>query len=128
MNYSVPFSARMPLRELKTIFLRSADNLTFVHPVADSFTHCLSILQVLENNRGYVNLTPMCEPQLGKRGLYRMIGGPKDGGIQEPPLPLVLNLSDGAHSLLDISDRSGVSFGAAKRAAEALVERNLLRK
>jgi aminopeptidase-like protein len=88
---------------------RSADNLTFVHPdnVANSFTHWLSILQVLENNRGYVNLTPMCEPQLGKRGLYRMIRGPKDLGIQELPLLWVLNLSDGAHSLLDIPMAQG---------------------
>jgi aminopeptidase-like protein len=68
----------------------------------------------------------MCEPQLGKRGLYRMIGGPKNGGIQELPLLWVLNLSDSAHTLLDISCRSGLSFEAVKRAADALVEHGLL--
>ena len=31
----------------------------------------LSVLRILENNGRYLNLNPKCEPQLGKRGLYR---------------------------------------------------------
>jgi aminopeptidase-like protein len=69
----------------------------------------------------------MCEPQLGKRGLYRMIGGAKDGGVEELPLLWVLNLSDGGHSLLDISERSGLSFDALHKAADALLQHGLLR-
>ena len=41
----------------------------------DSFNKCMSIVDVLENNRVYVNQNPKCEPQLGKRGLYRKTGG-----------------------------------------------------
>jgi len=54
----------------------SADNLDFVKPrqLAESYAVCLSIIDLLENNRRYVNLNPKCEPQLGKRGLYRSIG------------------------------------------------------
>ena len=108
----------------------SADNLTFVRPefLADSFTACLSILNVLDNNRSYVNLNPMCEPQLGKRGLYRSVGGPKDGGIQELALLWTLNFSDGGHSLLDIAERSGLPFNEVKKAADALLQHNLLRE
>jgi aminopeptidase-like protein len=107
----------------------SADNLDFVRPecLADSFTRCLSVLHLLDNNRRYVNLNPMCEPQLGKRGLYRMMGGTQDGGIEELPLLWVLNLSDGEHSLLDISDRSGLGFDPLQRAADALLRHGLLK-
>jgi aminopeptidase-like protein len=85
------------------------------------------VLKLLDNNRTYLNLNPMGEPQLGKRGLYRKVGGEKDGGTHELALLWTLNLSDGAHSLLDIVERSGMSFDEVKRAADALVEHNLLR-
>jgi len=67
----------------------------------------------------------MCEPQLGTRLLDRMMRGPQDLGLQELPLVWVLNLSHGAHSLLDISDGPAVLFGVLKRGADALVERLL---
>jgi aminopeptidase-like protein len=37
-----------------------------------------------------------------------------------------LNLSDGKHSLLDIAERSGLSFSAVQEAAEALINCELL--
>lgn len=108
----------------------SADDLKFVRPeyLSESFATCLSVLRLLDDNRRYVNLNPMCEPQLGKRGLYRTIGGPKDGGVQELALLWTLNLSDGSHSLLDISERSGIKFDIVKKAADALLEHELLRE
>ncbi|MGE5219467.1 MAG: DUF4910 domain-containing protein [Chloroflexota bacterium] len=108
----------------------SGDNLTFVRPecLDDSFAVCLSILNVLDNNRKYVNLNPMCEPQLGKRGLYRRIGGPKDGGAQELGLLWTLNLADGEHSLLDIAERSRMGFDDVKKAADLLLQNALLRE
>ncbi len=33
------------------------------------------VVDVIENNRRYRNTNPYCEPQLGKRGLYRALGG-----------------------------------------------------
>ena len=59
----------------------SADNLDLVRPeyLADSFSKCLAIFQVLEHNRVYLNQNPKCEPQLGKRGIYSQIGGQIDG-------------------------------------------------
>lgn len=108
----------------------SADNLEFVQPVylQDSFAKCLDILSVLEHNKTYVNQNPKCEPQLGKRGLYRSVGGAAGSGIDEMAMLWTLNLSDGKHSLLEIADRSGSEFSAIKKAADALVASNLLRE
>ena len=128
INLAVGCLSRTPHGEFPE-YHSSADNLEFVKPehLAGSLAQCLSIIHLLETNRRYINLNPMCEPQLGKRGLYRRIGGPKDGGVEEISLLWVLNLSDGEHSLLDISERSGLSFDSVKSAADALVEHDLLK-
>lgn len=107
----------------------SADNLDFVRPEAleDTLHTCLKILCVLENNRTYRNTSPHGEPQLGKRGLYRSVGGQKEGAFNEMALLWVLNLSDGQHSLLDIADRAGTPFETIHAASEALAHHGLLR-
>ena len=103
----------------------SADDLELVGPeaLADSFRHCLEIVEVLETNARYVNLNPKGEPQLGKRGLYRSVAG---GSSTETALLWVLNLSDGRHNLLDIADRSGLSYARLREAAETLLDHELL--
>lgn len=105
----------------------SADDLDLVRPEAlgDSFDLYLNVLDVLERNGRYENLNPRGEPQLGKRGLYRSIGG---GSNREVALLWVLNLSDGSHDLLAISDRSQLPFQAVCTAADALEEAGLLRR
>ena len=108
----------------------SADNLEFVHAdkLGEALAVSLEILSVLENNGTFVNLSPKCEPQLGKRGLYRMVGGTADAGVSEMAMLWVLNQSDGKNSLLDIAEHSGVRFEGIRKAAEALEEHKLLRK
>jgi aminopeptidase-like protein len=108
----------------------SADNLDFVKPeyLADSFSIYLSVFNVLENNKKYINQNPKCEPQLGKRGLYQMTGGQKDRKEKELAILWVLNLSDGSNTLLDISDKSGLTFDLIKDASDALTECNLLKE
>ena len=73
----------------------------------------------------YRNLSPYGEPRLGARGLYPSTGGAGTGPDQAALL-WVLNLSDGAHSLLDVVERSGLPFADVARAAEALVGAGLL--
>lgn len=105
----------------------SADNLNFIRPesLAGSLRVCASIIEVLEENRTCVNQMPWCEPQLGKRGLYRSTGG--ESIAQEITARLwVLNLSDGSHSLLDIAERSALPFSAIRDAADVLTEAGLL--
>jgi aminopeptidase-like protein len=108
----------------------SADNLDFVHAdkLGDAFAVCLEVFSILENDETFVNLNPNCEPQLGKRGLYRMMGGQADAGLSEMAMLWVLNQSDGTNSLLDIAERSGMKFSVLQRAAENLEKSNLLRK
>lgn len=106
----------------------SADNLNFVQPqyLAESFFQCNSMLYILNNNEIYYNKNPKCEPQLGKRGIYRAVGGNKDSGLNEMAILWVLNLSDGQHTLLDIAERSGMSFDVIKSAADTLLTHDLL--
>jgi aminopeptidase-like protein len=108
----------------------SADDLTFVDPAAlrDSFTKCVSILEVLEGNRTFFNLNPKGEPQLGRRGLYSFIGGGVGRQRNEMALLWVLNLSDGRHSLLDIAERAALPFETVRAAAEILEAHGLLRE
>lgn len=108
----------------------SADDLDFVRPeaLAGSLAVYLSVFRILENNARYVNLNPKCEPQLGKRGLYRAIGGLTDAGQRELAMLWVLNLSDGNHSLLDIAERSGLGFNLIQEVANVLAESHLLKR
>jgi aminopeptidase-like protein len=105
----------------------SADNLDFIHPeqLARSLILCALIFDVLENNRTYLNQNPYCEPQLGKRNLYRRTGGESIDAEVNARL-WVLNLSDGMHSLLDIAESSGLPFSAIHDATELLCENDLL--
>jgi aminopeptidase-like protein len=107
----------------------SADNLEFVHAekLAGAFEVCRGIFNVLEKDATFVNVNPKCEPQLGRRGLYRMVGGLADAGIVEMAMLWVLNQSDGKNSLLDIAERSGMPFKELSRAADLLHEHQLLR-
>ena len=107
----------------------SADNLEFIDPLqlAGSLRICAGIVYVLENNRKYLTLNPCCEPQLGKRNLYRSTGG-ESIGIEINARLWVLNLSDGEHSLLDIAERSGLPFASIHEAAELLRANGLLKE
>ena len=107
----------------------SADNLELMDPtsLAHSLTTCLSVFYVLENNRSYCNQNPKCEPQLGRRGLYREMGG-RDTKLQETAMLWVLNLSDGQHNLLDIAERSGLAFETVHEAAGLLLHHGLLKE
>lgn len=108
----------------------SADNLDLVSPesLQESFETYLDVINVLENNRTYLNLNPKCEPQLGKRGLYGDVGATAGAKLKEMALLWVLNLSDGEHDLLQIAERSGEAFADIQNAAEALRRCDLLKE
>jgi len=108
----------------------SADDLSFVHPEAlsNSLRKYLDIIYILENNKTYVSLQQKGEPQLGKRGLYSLIGAGKgDSFTNLAEIQWVLNMSDGFNSLLDIAIRSQINFRRIKKAADALLSKDLLK-
>jgi len=65
--------------------------------------------------RGLVNLAPRGEPMLGRRGLYRAIGGDDAGRERELALLWVLNLADGEHDLESIAERARLRSSACAR-------------
>jgi aminopeptidase-like protein len=108
----------------------SADDLNFVSTGAlvESLSSYLEVVRVLENNRRYQNLNPKCEVRLGKRGLYRTVGGEIDQPLNEIATLWVLNLSDGQYSLLDIAERANLPFRVIHEVAEKLLSHGLLKE
>jgi aminopeptidase-like protein len=107
----------------------SDDNLEFVKAefLADTYRKYLNTIFVLENNKKYLNLNPKCEPQLGKRGLYRQTGGQKTSKDSEAAMFWLLSFSDGSHDLIDISGKSGIQFEVLHDVALKLQESKLLK-
>ena len=108
----------------------SADNLDFVK--AEKLAESLSLLEkatdFIEQNKTYLNLSPKGEPQLGKRGLFKKVGGASKTKDFEMGLLWVLNLSDGTNDLVSIAERSGLTFETIAQAADALTEVGLLKE
>jgi aminopeptidase-like protein len=106
----------------------SADDLDLVGPaqLQDSLELCWEVVQVLEGNRRYLNLSPKGEPQLGRRGLYGQIGGRSDAEQRQMAMLWVLNLSDGEHGLLEVAERAGLPFALVAEVAGVLEGAGLL--
>lgn len=106
----------------------SADNLDFIASdhLAESYRLITETLNVMENDAVYRNTMPKCEPQLGRRGLYGMVGGDKNAAAANMAMLWVLNLSDGMHSLLDIAERAAFPFAVIQRTAQLLKCQGLL--
>jgi aminopeptidase-like protein len=106
----------------------SGDNLDFVRSeyLQQSLEQYLNVVEIIEGNDRYVSRNPKCEPQLGKRGLYKAMGGDDGKGDRQLAMLWVLNLADGRHTLIDMAERSGIDFPLLKRMADTLCEHGLL--
>jgi aminopeptidase-like protein len=100
----------------------SADNLAFVTPSAlgESWRLMRLALEIVEEDRKFLNLSPKGEPRLGPRGLF----------AEALPLGLfwILNFSDGRHSLLDIAERARLPFWRLREGARRLEECGLIER
>lgn len=105
----------------------SADDLDLVtaQSLGASFRAALEVIDVVEANGRYRNLSPYGEPQLGRRGLYQSV---PDGTNPEAAYLWLLSLSDGSHDLLAIAERSGLPFAAVREAAATLAAHQLLER
>ena len=106
----------------------SADDLSLVRRecLEESLENLWQIIGAVEGNETYKNLSPKGEPQLGKRGLYRPMGGQQAQDFDQMSLLWVLNLADGDHSLLDMAERAGLPFATMRAAADALAAAGLI--
>jgi aminopeptidase-like protein len=106
----------------------SADNLDFVSEAAmrESLKVLEQVVDAIEGAERYINLKPECEPQLGRRGLFKPIGGQAETKDYQMALLWVLSLSDGHHSLEDIAEQSGLSPDILRKAVDELLKTDLL--
>jgi aminopeptidase-like protein len=106
----------------------SADDLTFVkaESLENSLATCLQVFAILEDDRVLRSRNPYGEPQLGRRGLYRALGGHADLERLQLAMLWVMNLADGDHSLLQMAERADLPFALVRDAAELLVAHDLL--
>jgi aminopeptidase-like protein len=104
----------------------SDDNLDFIKPdyLAASYRVICATLDIVENDCQPRNVMPMCEPHLGRRGLYSPLGG--QGPCSSLPFLWVLNLADGFNSLLDIAERANMPFAVVADAVNRLCQSGLL--
>jgi aminopeptidase-like protein len=106
----------------------SLDDLSFVTPegLGGTLDAYREIVAALEGNETYSATQPYGEPQLGKRGLYPSIGGPRAVEQTIADMMWLLNLCDGTRDLLAVAERSGRPLAALAPIAARLVEGGLL--
>jgi aminopeptidase-like protein len=130
-GFRIPFGSLMRGRHGEfPEYHTSADNLAFVSAerLQGSLDACLAILSVLDQDRAYRSLAPHGEPQLGRRGIYRAMGGVADPGAITTAMLWLLALSDGTRSILDIAERAGLRADSLSDAAEVLEQHELLER
>ena len=106
----------------------SADNMDFVSPQGfqGAYDAMMEVVNILEKNARY-RMKVLCEPQLGKRGLYSDISRK---GIYDTIFVQrdVISYCDGKNDLLDLSDRIGVPVSDIMDIIDRLKENDLLEK
>jgi len=108
----------------------SGDNFDLVKGkfLGESLLIYLKTIFILENNSYFLSCLPKGEPQLGKRGLYNLVGTKQSKQVSDLALLWILNFSDGTHSLLDISEKSNIDFETIKKLADLLIDHQLIKE
>jgi aminopeptidase-like protein len=106
----------------------SLDDLSFVTPegLGGSLDMYRAIVAALEANETLAATHPYGEPQLGKRGLYPSMGGPRSVEQAVADMMWLLNLCDGTSDLLAVAERAGRPLAELAPIAARLVEGGLL--
>lgn len=101
----------------------SADNLEFLsrNSIYESYRILCDVIDAIEADVFYENLSPYGEPQLGRRGLYGV------SELERDAMLWMLSASDGTRSLLGIAEKSELEVRCLREAAEKLVAAGLLR-
>ncbi len=87
----------------------SADHMGLVSPAGfqGSYDVMTEVIQAMEHNR-YYRAGVLCEPQLGKRGLYPMLSQKGEAYDEAEVMLNVTAYADGTNDLIDISNLIGV--------------------
>lgn len=106
----------------------SLDNLALVSPegLAGAFAALRRCLTLIEANAVY-RATCLCEPQLGRRGLYPTLSR-RGSGVDARTMMNLLAYADGQRDLVSLADRIGVSAETCLPIVERLLQAGLLEK
>lgn len=104
----------------------SLDDLDLISPAGlggayEALKKCLTAIEI---NRRY-QATGLCEPQLGKRGLYPTLST-KAGAAATRTMMNLLAYADGEHDLIAIAERLGIAVEQCQPIVETLIEAGLL--
>ena len=106
----------------------SLDNLDLVAPsgLEGGFIALRRALEIIEKNVT-LKATVLCEPHLGKRGLYPNIST-QESGEEVATILNLISLSDGFRALLEIANLINQPFWKLLRLVESLMRHGLLKK
>jgi aminopeptidase-like protein len=126
-NLPVGSLMRTPYQKYKE-YHTSLDNKSFISFAAlEGSVHLYTqIVRLFELNQYYVNTQPFGEPNLGKRGLYPMVGGQKERSQELSRRLHLLSFADGTLDLVSIADRMNCSALDFAHEIETLKQAGLL--
>ncbi|MDB4188287.1 DUF4910 domain-containing protein [bacterium] len=106
----------------------SLDNLSFISPkgLAGSYLALIRMIEVIENDMSYIS-TSLCEPQLGRRGLYPNLSQ-KGSSSTTKPMMNFISYCDGTKSLLEIADIIEIPFWDLLGFATTLLNHGIIEK
>jgi len=104
----------------------SADDMSIISPEGfqGSYEVMTEVIQALEHNR-YYKVNVLCEPQLGKRGLYPTISQ-KDSYDDIKAMTDFIAYADGRNDLIEISSRIGIRISDLLTAIDELRQIKLI--
>lgn len=91
----------------------------------ESLKFYLNCIEIFEKNISNPKISVLCEPQLGKRGLYPTISTKESGGIVRNMMNFI-SYCDGTNSILDISEICNIQFEESYSYYEKLRDKALL--
>ena len=106
----------------------SLDNLSFISPkgLAGSYLALIRMIEVIENDMSYIS-TSLCEPQLGRRGLYPNLSQ-KGSSSTTKSMMNFISYCDGTKTLLEIADIIEISFWDLLAFATTLLSHGIIEK
>jgi aminopeptidase-like protein len=104
----------------------SKDDLSLITPagLGGSFDALHDCIDAIESERRY-RVTVLCEPQMGRRGLYSALGARGVSAAVRTRMN-ILAYCDGEHSLLDIADLLDLPIGELRPFVDELLQHNLI--
>ena len=105
----------------------SLDNFDLVTQkgLSDSLDIYLTCIEIFEKNKFKPRINVLCEPQLGKRGLYPSIST-KESGEKVRNMMNFISYCDGSNSILEISKLCEIDFNEAYHYYNIFIENELL--